>query len=197
MRKEREKGTVLRKTGMTYSEIKERMSVPRSTLSGWFKDEKWSNDIAMETVKKAREGGALRLIVLNTIRGNRLKKVYEEAVQDAVGDYSELKLHPLFIAGIMAYWAHGDKSSRSLISFSTSDPRMLKIFDSFLLDLCALKKVRYHLILKEDQLEKEALEYWMSKNGLKQEFFGKSIRIRGRKSTKKLPKTRSLHNFSE
>jgi len=183
MRKDKEQATVLRKSGMAYAEIKERLGVPKATLSGWFKDQKWSNDIALETVKKARQGGMMRLVVLNTIRGPRLRKVYEDAAQDAYADYQDLKFHPLFIAGVMAYLSSGEKTTRSRISFSNSDARLIKIFNTFLLDLCALKKVKYHLILREDQIETESLAYWIGNNGLKQEFFGKTIRIKG-KSTK-------------
>ncbi len=173
---------------MTYSDIKARMGVPKATLSGWFHDQKWSNDIATETIRKTRSAGAMRLVVLNAVRGPRLRKAYEEAAQDAFADYHEIKFHPLFIAGITAYLAQGNKTSRSLISLSSSDPRMLKIFSSFLLDLCALKKVTYRLVLREDQVKREALEYWVSKNGLKHEFFSKTTtRIKG-KSTKNAKK---------
>lgn len=177
----------MRRSGMTYSDIRARMGVPKSTLSDWFRGQSWSNDIALETVKRSRNAGAMRLTVLNTVRGTRLKKVYEEAAQDAVGDFSEIKYHPLFIAGVMAYWAHGDKTVRSRISFSASDPRSLKIFALFLERLCGIKNPRYRLILREDQEEKASTDYWCQENGLKPEFFSKTTRIKG-KSTRNAKK---------
>jgi hypothetical protein len=180
MRKDKLQASVMRRSGMTYSEIKDQLGVPLSTLSGWFRQQKWSNDIAIEAVQKARNGAKIRLAVLNTVRGSRLRKVYEDARQDALVDYHELKFHPLFMAGVFAYWSHGDKTSKSRISFSSSDPRMVKIFLRFLTGMCDVKKISARLILREDQEEKKSLAYWCEENGLKYEFFGKTVRIKGK-----------------
>lgn len=188
MKETRERATILRKSGMTYSDIKSRLGVPRSTLSSWFRDQKWSNDIAIECIKKSRNSAAIRLTVLNTVRGSRLKKIYEEARQDALADYSEIKYHPLFIAGVMTYWAHGDKTSRSGISLSSSDPKVIRIFLNFLTSLCGVKKVSVRLILRQDQAEKASILYWSEKSALKPEYFKKTIRIKTKasKNAKKL-----------
>lgn len=38
---------------------------------------------------------------------------------------------PLFIAGVMLYWAEGDKSSRNAARLSNSDPEVLRLFARF------------------------------------------------------------------
>ncbi|MFA6295272.1 MAG: hypothetical protein WC666_02495 [Candidatus Paceibacterota bacterium] len=177
MRKDREQANVLRKSGMSYSEIKVKMGVPKSTLSDWFRGQNWSNNIAIESARKAREGSAIRMMVLNTIRGGRLKKVYEEARQDALVDYEELKYHPLFISGVMAYWAHGDKTAKSLVSLSSSDPKMVNVFRIFLQNICGVKKIKTYLILKKNIDEQFCKMYWIEECGLKYEDFGKSTHI--------------------
>lgn len=189
MRKDREQANILRKSGMSYSEIVARMAVPKSTLSDWFKDQKWSNDIAMESMSKARNSAAIRIVVLNTIRGARLKKIYEQARQDALVDYDELKYHPLFISGIMAYWAHGDKTSKHHVLMSSSDPQMIKIFRTFLENICGVKNLKARLLLKNGLDEQACKAYWVEKCGLKYEDFGKCTHIRSVFSGKK-PKVR-------
>ena len=184
MRKDREQANVLRKSGMSYSEISARMSVPRSTLSSWFHKEKWSNDIALECVAKAGKGSSMRVMVLNTVRGNRLRKVYEDAKQDAFVDFTELKYHPLFIAGIMNYWAHGDKTSRCRVSVSSTDPKIIKIFLFFIENICGQNKYKARLLLHAGQDEQQLKVFWIEKTGLKYEQFSKISRIYAKTSVK-------------
>ena len=186
MRKDKEQATVLRKSGMTYSEIKAHMGVPKSTLSDWFRNEKWSNDIAIEAIRKSTNAGAMRLVVLNTVRGNRLKKVYEEAVQDAVADYHELKFHPLFISGVMIYWGEGNRVSKHRVSIANTDPGMIKIFRIFLERICGMKNIKAWMLLYPDLDEKVCKEFWTTKCGLKAEQFTKTMVIQGRSKTKRL-----------
>lgn len=176
MRKDREQANVLRRSGKSYSEIIEQMKVPRSTLSAWFKNRAWSEEVANEQMRRVREGSKIRLSVLNVIRGNRLRQVYVQARQDATVDYSELKYHPLFIAGIMAYWSHGERSTRQRISFSSSDERKIRIFYLFLTEVCSCTSISVRLLINKAKIgqENEARGYWAQKIGLKPDDFGKT-----------------------
>lgn len=173
MRKDREQAIVLRKSGMSYSDIMARMAVPKSTLSDWFKDQKWSNDIAIECAKRARNGSAMRFMVLNTVRGNRLRKVYEDAKQDAFVDFEELKYHPLFIVGVMTYWAHGDKTSKHRVSVTSGDFKVISIFRMFLENICSQKSTRARIFMNRTDNHEEVIRYWVEKSGLKYEQFYK------------------------
>lgn len=173
---------------MTYSDIKERMMVPLSTLSAWFRDQKWSNDIAIENAKQSRNSAAIKLVVLNTVRGGRLRKIYEEASQDARVDFDELRYHPLFMAGVMIYRSHGDKTSRGRISLSSMDANTIRLFRMFLENVCGVKNVRTQLLIVDDQAnlsrEGEIKQYWIEKSGLKHENFMKSVILKAKISKK-------------
>ncbi|MFA6315118.1 MAG: hypothetical protein WC648_01990 [Candidatus Paceibacterota bacterium] len=186
MRKDREQANIMRKSGMSYSEIKSRLGVPLSTLSDWFHTQQWSNDIAIQSAVRARQSAAIRLVVLNTVRGGRLKKAYEDAKQDALVDYSELRYHPLFISGLMLYWAHGDKTAKSRISFSSMDPSVIKIFRNFLVNICGIQNMRVQILLKSNfDQETEIMEFWKQKCGFVDDNFLKSIRIMNNKPINK------------
>ena len=186
MRKDKQQATVLRKSGMSYSDIKDRMVVPRSTLSKWFTDQKWSNDIATQCIDKARNSAAIRLTVLNAVRGNRLKKIYEDARQDAFADFAELKYHPLFIAGVMAYWSHGDMTSPHKVSISSMDENIIRIFRLFLENICSVKNIRIQLALSRDfSREEEIKGFWVEKCDLEAKNFIKTIHLK-QKRVKKL-----------
>jgi hypothetical protein len=178
MRKDKDQATVLRKAGMSYSEISTRMSVPKSTISAWFKGQNWSNQIAIECATRSRNAAAIRLMVLNTVRGNRLKKIYQDARQDALVDFEELKFHPLFISGLMMYWAHGDKTAKGRVSLSSSDFQVIKIFRLFLENVCGAKKLRAQLLFDPKMAEENSLKtLWTQYSGLKSDIFLKNIKI--------------------
>jgi len=182
MRKDKNEAIVLRKTGSTYKDIQSKLGIPRSTLSTWFKGEKWSNDVAIEAVKRAQNSAAIRLVVLNTVRGNRLKKIYEEAIQDALVDYSELKFHPLFLAGVILYSARGEKTQKSRIFFSSSDPAVILIMKRFLNEVCGMEKIKAQLLIRSDlSREVEIKAYWSEKAGFNSADFLKTMKISPKK----------------
>ncbi len=186
MKKDRKQAIVFRQSGMSYSEIKARLGVAKSTLSDWFKGEKWSNEIAVQCAKKARDASAIRLVVLNTVRAGRLEKVYEEARQDAFLDFAELKYHPLFIAGVMIYRSHGEKTSPNRISVSSMDPSTIRMFRLFLDKVCGIKKIRAQLLLGADwSRENQIRAEWIETCGFIPENFIKSVRIKAKKPTNK------------
>ncbi len=175
MRKDREQATVLRKSGMSYSDIIARMSVPRSTLSKWFHDQKWSNDIAIESATRARNSGAIRFAVLNTVRKGRLDNLRKQARQDALLDFEDLKYHPLFLAGVMAYWMHGDIKSPNRVSYSSTDPDKIRLFKSFLEKICGIEKPKVWINLPRGNLTFLAESFWAEKCSMSVDDLGKTM----------------------
>lgn len=176
MRKDKQQATVLRQSGMSYSDIKETMAIPRSTLSKWFRGQKWSNNIAIKNAQKAKNAAAMRFTVLNVVRGGRLKKIYADANQDAVVDFTELKYHPLFMAGVMAYWSHGDKTSKHKVSLTNMSPAVIKIFRLFLENICSVNTMRTQLFLTHDFGKEDEIKlFWVEKAGISADSFLKTL----------------------
>lgn len=186
MRKDKEKAIYLRKSGKSYSEIKAELSVPMSTLSDWFRNQKWSNDIAIECANKSISASKTRLIHLNKIRGNHLKNAYEDAENEAKEDFVLLKYHPLFISGLMIYWGEGDKTSKYRVSIANTDSKMIKIFKIFLESICGIKNPKSWLLLYPDLQSEICREYWISNSGLNKGYFTKDIYIKSRSKVRKL-----------
>ena len=186
MRKDKEKAVSLRKSGKSYKEIMEQISIPKSTLSGWFRGQNWSNDIALKCVEKSRAGSVARLTMLNAIRGGHLEKAYEKAGQEAIEDYEKLKFHPLFISGIMIYWGEGDKTSKYRVSIANTDPQMIKIFRIFLKNICGTNNPKVWLLLYPDLDETVCKEFWVKNCGLEYSDFTKSISIKGKSSVRRI-----------
>lgn len=180
MRKDKEQANILRKSGLSYSEIISKMSVPRSTLSSWFKDQEWSNNVARENLMTANKGAGIKMVVLNTIRGNRLRAVYNDAKQDAFLDFNELKQNSLFLSGIILYWCHGDKSSKHKVSFSSSNYSKIKLFKQFIENVCEIKHYKVILMINNGQNEEFCKNYWIDKCGFEIFQFNKVSVIKGK-----------------
>ncbi len=188
MRKDKEKIFKLRAEGKSYNEIRSLVRVPKSTLSEWFKGQKWSNEIALRLASNVQEKSIVRLRELNQVRGEHLAKIYKEAQIEAIEEFEKLKYHPLFLAGMMIFWGEGSKRSKIRCSIANSDPLMIKIFFDFLRKICGFTtpRIRAWILLYPDLNEIECKKFWIENTGLRQEDFMKSIVIKGKHKTRKL-----------
>lgn len=188
MRKDKEQATELRKQGMSYRQIHYALKIPVSTLSDWFNGEEWSAQIQKRLGDAARVGHKVRLLNLNRIRGSNLTRIYAEARNEARNELEVLKFHPVFVAGVMLYWGEGDKVTRSGVRISNTDPLLLRLFISFLKDVCGveLDAIRASVLIYPDHDETECRRYWSSEIGLPIENFPKSTLIHGKHKTNRL-----------
>lgn len=139
MRKSRGEAMELRKSGKSYKEIRNALKIPLSTLSNWFGEQEWSRKIRTRLTASSRKGSRVHMQKLNCIRGIELEKSYENARREAQDELRVLKYHPVFVAGVMLYWGEGDKASWSGVRMSNTDPQLLKLFVTFLHDICGLE----------------------------------------------------------
>ncbi|MDO8663633.1 MAG: hypothetical protein Q7K28_02215 [Candidatus Wildermuthbacteria bacterium] len=189
MRKDKNKALQLRSSGKSYREIKNLLSIPKSTLSGWLKKTHWSDKIRLNLKEKAREKNTIRLCSLNKIRGKHLAKLYQEARNEAKQEFEYFKLHPLFISGTTIYWGEGDRSSRYLVRVANTDPLMIRIFVKFLCEVCGISKeaIRAHILLYPDLDPNKCIDFWIKKSKLSVKNFNKCVVIHGRHKTRRLP----------
>lgn len=187
MRTDKDKAFVMRKQGKTYNEIAVSLSIAKSTLSKWFKGVDFSEEIKKTLIREAQSKSTVRLQSLNRARGALLSAHYAQAQSEAHQELIKNIHNPLFIAGIVAYWGEGDKSTSSLVRLANTDPQMISLFRDFLLQFCAIteQKLRGALYIYEDLNEEECLEYWSKETGLTQ--FHKTMILPSRHKTKKLP----------
>ena len=128
----KQKVLILRKQGLSYNQIKESLNIPKSTLSGWLKDIKWSNKIKTKLQKSSKEYTRNRMVQMNIQKRSDLEKIYTEAENEAAKEFNELKWFPMFISGISIYWGEGDKVGKYLVRVVNVDPLLLRAFIAFL-----------------------------------------------------------------
>ena len=180
----------LRKSGKSYNEIRSKLKISKSTLSEWLKPYKWSREIATSLNKKYQSQNRIRIVYLNKIRGIHLEKVYKEARVEAAAEFNNLKYHPLFIAGIVAYWGEGDKLSRNNVRLANTDSIMIKLFFTFLIHVCQIpkEKIKAWILIYPDLNGDDCRNFWSTNTGIPLGNFTKNITIQGRQ------KIRHLHH---
>ncbi|MCX6703076.1 MAG: hypothetical protein NTV02_00065 [Candidatus Zambryskibacteria bacterium] len=140
----KEKAIMLRKEGKTYSEILKQVFVAKSTLTEWFREVKLTTPQVQKLTQKkleaAMRGGAAK-------RAQRVLRT--QIIRDeALGDITSISKRELWLIGIVLYWAEGTKEKDfhpgASLTFNNSDPRMIKIYITWLLESCGVSKERIH-----------------------------------------------------
>jgi hypothetical protein len=188
MRTDKELATELRKSGKSYKEISNLLSIPKSTLSVWFSTETWSRKLKERLEVVTQEQHTKRLVALNKVRGERLRLAYIDAQQQAVIEFKALKHNRLFIAGLMLYWGEGDKRTRHHVKLTNTDPVMVRLYIEFLLFTCdiPIELIRGQILLYPDLDRTLTEQFWIENTKLPASNFTKSTVIQGRHKTRRL-----------
>jgi len=143
-------GLALRRLGLTYSEIRSVIPVPKATLSNW------GQEVALtatqiDTIERRTGPHTQRGIPRDTQRRRRLE--IEEIRVRAALYFEEHCANPLLIAGVHLYWAEGSKT-RNDLSMTNTDPMLLRTFIRFVrmhLDADAVFSLAMHLHQGDDE----------------------------------------------
>lgn len=178
--KEKSRALKLRKEGLSYREILEKIPVAKSTLSLWLRSvglsKKQKQRLTEKKLMSARRG-ALRKKEDRILR----TKIIKEAAEKEVGVLTEREK---WLIGIALYWAEGSKEKEwapgSRTQFTNSDPEMIKFFLFWLFNIVNISKERVNLeiYLHENHKERvlEVIDYWseitkFSKNNFDRIYF--------------------------
>ena len=162
----------MRKQGLSYSEIENRLHVPKSTLSFWLKKIK----LTMEQIKKLNDRR------VETAKANALKKtsktlrMIEEIKSVSSLDIKKISKKELWLGGIVLYWKNRNKSDlKKGVYFSSSDPHMIKLFLKWLKEVGGVgdDEIRFDIFTgrnKKNSAEKIA-DYWSKVAGFPKSYF--------------------------
>ncbi len=154
---DKQKATAMRRKGMSYSQIKEKIKVSKSTLSGWLSD----MPLSEKRIRELRADSPIRIErYRNTMRAKkevRLNEVYKKVSHDIGG----LSKRDLFLAGLFLYWGEGTKAQNSLVAITNTNPSLIKFFIKWLkLFGVENKDLKVKLHLYSDMNIKESLDFW-------------------------------------
>lgn len=167
----------LRKQGKSLVEIEKVTGVSRGTLRYWCRDIELTVDQRQKLNDNQKQKGLEgRLVGVQKNKEERedRKNRYAEEGDRLIGKLSNREL---LLVGTALYWAEGLKAQRT-ISFSNTDPEMIKIFIRWLVECLGIHRedLRAHLHIHADINETEERRYWEEVTALPEEHFYKTYR---------------------
>jgi len=116
------------KEQLSYSEIRRRLGVSKSTLSYWLKEYPLSEKQIRERQRqgwKNAEAGRERFRA--TMRRKR-EAWFETVYQQQRRRLQRFSHQSFFVAGLMLYVAEGDKKNHTRIALANTDPAVIRFF---------------------------------------------------------------------
>jgi hypothetical protein len=199
MRNDKHIALKFRKQGKSYNKISKELGVAKSTLSDWFSEVDWSQEIKKDLTRKANYISRKRLQLINKERREMWERWREDARQQARKDFPRLQNNPLFIAGLMIYWGEGDsKVENGNVRVSNTSSAMLRVYYLFLQGICHApkEKIKAAMVLYPDLSEQTCKQYWSSTIGIPESQFTKTQFIEGKHPTKRLTYGIGMLSFS-
>lgn len=184
MRQDKQKAFKLRLSGKSYREISKELNIPKSTLSAWFSNLQLSEEIRNKINEKGRKKSIMLLLERNRKQTDFAIKRNFDIRQKAKKQINDFSQNELLLLGVSLYWAEGYKklfvkNGRELthhpVSFTNSDPEMVKMFLRFIREICKVdeKRIKASVRIFEHQNEKQLIKYWQDITGIMEENFGK------------------------
>ena len=156
-KEDKQKALAMRKRGMSYSQIKEKLNVSKSTLSGWLAD----FPLSEKRIRELRADSPIRIErYRNTMRAKRQAKnqIAYENIAKRIGTISDREF---LIAGLFLYWAEGSKTKTFSIGLTNTNPTMLVLFIRWLRFFNVPKsKLKVHIHLYSDMNIKKQIKFW-------------------------------------
>lgn len=170
-RVERNQAIVLRKRGLSYSEIRRQIPVAKSSLSLWLRQIRlldWQRERLSDKKKAAWQLGSQ---VRHMERLTRIARINADGRREA--RLWIRKKEVLWFLGAALYWAEGTRirpTHRSeRLEFTNSDPAMIKIFRNWVKRYCGVTvpDLIFSLYIHERADVGAAQGFWMSSLGIR------------------------------
>lgn len=156
-KEDKQKAIAMRKKGMSYSQIKEKIEVSKSTLSGWLYD----MPLSEKRIRELQADNPIRIErYRNTMREKReaKNKIAYQNIAKRIGKISDREF---LIAGLFLYWAEGSKTKNFAVALTNTNPKMLILFIRWLKFFNVSKsKLKVHLHLYSDMNIKKQIRFW-------------------------------------
>lgn len=166
----KEKARKLRRLGLSYKEIMQKVPVCKSTISLWCRDIKLSQ-------KQIVRLGSLYDKQFRGAKANQLKRKLEIEIikKDAKKEIRPLNDYDFKIIGAALYWAEGSKTRAA--NLTNSDPNLIRFMIKWYRNICRVpeNKIKPYLHLHTGLNEMKAKKYWSKIIDIPVNRFGKTF----------------------
>jgi len=160
----------LRLEGWSYLQIKEKLGISKSTLSGWLA----SYPLSDKRIRELRDWSSRRIENFRKTMRRKREMKNLVAYQKIEKDFQLLSKRELFIAGFFLYWGEGAKTSPSTVMISNTDPDVLKFFIKWVRFMkVPTEKMHVLLHLYKDMDQQKEIAFWARELNLPKSNFHK------------------------
>lgn len=151
----------LRKSGMSYNEIRERVPVSKSSLSLWLRSVGLAKRHQRRLTEKQRTSQQKGVRLVHERRLEKTRLIKEKASLEIIS----LSLRERWLIGIALHWAEGSKEKDRAVPvrFTNSDPAMIIFFREWVLDFLHIDPgdITYTLAIHEKSPQRfSAMKFW-------------------------------------
>jgi len=164
---------------LSYSQIRRKLGVPKSTLSGWLKDYPLTEEKIKELQRKGWEKNQAKIERYRNAMQRKRELKSQEIYEQQKEKLANISQDACFTAGLMLYMGEGGKKDDSRITLANTDSRIIKFFIKWLSDFLDIPKeklkAQLHLYPNMD-LDREK-KFWRDELGFTEsQFYKPSIR---------------------
>lgn len=167
----KEKACELRKQGLSYNEILQEIRVSKSSISLWCRDVPLTK-AQRKRLQEKRPQGMNGIIAIQKYFWRKRCEAFDVGRALTRRFYND----PIFVGGLMLYWAEGSKSS-SGAEIANSDDRVIRFMVAWFEKFFGYQpeSLRIHMHLHSGQNEESMKEYWSQITGVPLMNFQKSF----------------------
>lgn len=171
-KKEKKQARKLRKQGLSYSEIQERVNVSKNSISLWCRDiklNKSQKERLKENIRKGSEKGRKITARKKKIRKKKRIKKSKDKGKKKVGAVNK---RDRFVAGLMLYEGEGSKTD-GRVELANTSPKVIKFMIEWFQEFFDKKPKDFKVSLYiHDNLDiNKALEFWSDLTKIPKENF--------------------------
>ncbi len=158
----KDKAIELRKQGLSYGEIQNLLSIPRSTLSHWLRHVELTSEQKIRLEQNYGNG-----LIKARVKASQWHKAQKElrlqkAREDAEQTFNDINLNDNIIELTLAMLYLGEGTKNKVTAIGNSDPLILRFFIAVLIRQYGvdLSKIKCELHLRADQNAEEMKQHW-------------------------------------
>lgn len=163
---EKDQAIKLREKGESIKQIAKALFVSKGSVSSWVRNVKLSNRQQLRLKEREHSRDVVEKRRASRLKNELLKR--RVVIDGAKKDIKLISINDLKLIGSALYWAEGRKRGQRVISFSNSDPEIIKIMIRFFREVCGVdkKKFRGHIHTHSHLNAKAAEMYWSHISGI-------------------------------
>ncbi|MDP3725870.1 MAG: hypothetical protein Q8R36_01595 [bacterium] len=181
---------------MSYSEIQRIIPVPKSTLSMWLREIKFSETHTFRIKKKRLQAGLAAVEKRKKERRHEITEIRRSATEDI----GQITKREIWLSGLLLYWSCSPMRNineyRKGVRFSNSNPDLVKFFLKWLIEIGKMDRndIVFDLFVSEADRQRESfiISNWMRITDFPIKFFSHIYYLKHKTGRKKSPRLSRL-----